>query len=83
MEGQHYLEQILLQTGNPIETLQKFTETALSVFRTNDRSLKLFVLIMQAFWSTATPDSVKELLQHYDLITPTAALISAGQKAGR
>lgn len=83
MEGQQYLKQILLQMENPLETLQKVTETALNVFKTNDRSLRLFVLIMQAFWSTATPDSVKELLQHYDLITPTAALITAGQKVGQ
>ncbi|WP_411677468.1 TetR/AcrR family transcriptional regulator [Caproicibacter sp.] len=83
VEGQKYIEQMLLQTENPIDTLQKVTETALSVFEKNDRSLKLFVLIMQAFWSAATPDSVKELLNNYDLITPTATLISIGQKVGQ
>ncbi|MDP4153901.1 MAG: TetR/AcrR family transcriptional regulator [Bacillota bacterium] len=82
-DSQKFIKQMLSVNENPIQTLRDVADKVLCVFGENGRSLKLFVLMMQAYWSNATPEVIKSLLKDYDLITPTVSLISAGQETGQ
>lgn len=43
---------------------------------------KMFVLMNQAFYNDAVPQSVKDLLRGFDIFTPTSLLIKRGQESG-
>lgn len=43
---------------------------------------KMFVLMAQAFYNEAAPQSVKDILQGFDIHTPTVQLIQKGQANG-
>lgn len=43
---------------------------------------KMFVLMNQAFYNEAAPQSVKDLLQDFDIYTPTSLLMKKGQANG-
>lgn len=60
-----------------------FEESARLIFeyiKNEPMMADMFVLMSQAFYNDAAPAGVKKLLEGFDLYTPTAVLIEAGQK---
>ena len=67
------------------EPVKFFEDTAEQIFKYMHEQpfiAKMFVLINQAFYNEAAPQSVKDLLKNFDIYTPTAALIKKGQENG-
>lgn len=68
-----------------LEPLQFFEDTAEQIFyhiKTEPFAAKMFVLMSQAFYNEAAPQSIKDLLQGFDIYTPTTFLIQQGQANG-
>ncbi|MDP4153755.1 MAG: TetR/AcrR family transcriptional regulator [Bacillota bacterium] len=67
------------------EPLEFFEDTVEQVFHyilAEPFSAKMFVLMSQAFYNTAAPQSVKDLLQGFDIYTPTSLMMKKGQANG-
>ena len=67
------------------EPLVFFEDTAKQIFQymqTQPFTAKMFVLMSQAFYNEAAPQTVKDMLQDFDIYTPTTLLIQKGQKNG-
>lgn len=70
---------------NAEEPLAFFEEAAGRIFhyiQTEKHVAKMFVLMSQAFYNEGAPQSVKELLQGFDIYTPTIQLLEKGQANG-
>lgn len=68
-----------------MEPLKFFEVTAKQVFhyiKTDAFTSKMFVLMSQAYYNEAAPQSIKDKLQDFDIYTPTALLIKKGQANG-
>lgn len=64
------------------EPLAFFEDTAKQILhhvKTESFSAKMFVLMSQAFYNGAAPQSVKNMLQGFDIYAPTALLMQKGQ----
>lgn len=67
------------------EPLEFFEDTAKQIFqfiKTEPFFAKMFVLMKQAFYNEAAPQSVKDMLRGFDIYTPTKLLIQKGQAEG-
>ena len=67
------------------EPLVFFEDTAKQIFQymqTQPFTAKMFVLMSQAFYNEAAPQTVKDMLQDFDIYTPTTLLIQKGQANG-
>lgn len=67
------------------EPLKFFEDTAEQIIRNIHAQpfiAKMFVLMNQAFYNEAAPQSVKDLLQDFDIFTPTSLLMKKGQANG-
>jgi AcrR family transcriptional regulator len=65
-----------------LEPLEFFRVTAEQIFRyiqTDPFTAKMFVLMSQAFYNDAAPQKIKDILQDFDIYTPTTLLIQKGQ----
>jgi AcrR family transcriptional regulator len=68
-----------------MEPLAFFESTAEKIFhyiKTESFTAKMFVLMSQAFYAEAAPQSIKDMLLGFDILTPTVALIQKGQANG-
>lgn len=94
-ESKEKLYEALIRLGisGPMSTMAVTYEQPLTFFEQSARCIldyihsepamaDMFVLMGQAFYNDAAPDSVKELLRGFDIYTPTAQLIRAGQANG-
>lgn len=88
-----YEELITLGVAGPMsvmdsagmEPLEFFESTAKKIFqyiKTGSFTAKMFVLMSQAFYNEAAPQSIKDMLAGFDIYTPTAALMQKGQGNG-
>lgn len=67
------------------EPLAFFDDTAKEIFsfiKTEPFAAKMFVLMSQAFYNEAAPQTVKDMLRDFDIYQPTALLIQKGQANG-
>lgn len=67
------------------EPLKFFQDTAEQIIRNIHAQpfiAKMFVLMNQAFYNEAAPQSVKDLLKDFDIFTPTSMLMEKGQANG-
>lgn len=67
------------------EPLRFFEDTAEKIIRSIHEQpffAKMFVLMNQAFYNDAAPQSVKNLLRGFDIFTPTSLLVKKGQANG-
>lgn len=67
------------------EPLKFFEDTAEQLFhyiQAQPFVANMFVLMSQAFYNEAAPQGVKDLLQRFDVYTPTARLMRKGQENG-
>lgn len=67
------------------EPLVFFEDTArqiLQYLKSQPYIAKMFVLMSQAFYNEAAPQSVKDMLKAFDVYTPTILLIKKGQANG-
>ena len=67
------------------EPLMFFEDAAKQIFyviKTQPFTAKMFVLMNQAFYNEAAPESVKDMLKGFDIYTPTTMLIQKGQMSG-
>lgn len=67
------------------EPLVFFEDAAKMIFqiiKTQPFTAKMFVLMSQAFYNEAAPQSVKDMLRDFDIYTPTSRLIQKGQANG-
>lgn len=67
------------------EPLAFFEDTAaqiLQYLKTQPFTVKMFVLMSQAYYNEAAPAGAKEALRGFDIHTPTAAMIREGQENG-
>ena len=71
-----------LNSEEPIRFFEMVAEQIFGIIRTDPFSVKMFVLMSQAFYNEAAPQSVKEMLQGFDIYTPTIPLIERGQADG-
>ncbi|MFB0921585.1 MAG: TetR/AcrR family transcriptional regulator, partial [Oscillospiraceae bacterium] len=88
-----YEELIELGISGPMQTVSPTDKEPLAFFEDISEQLffylktepffaKMFVLMSQASFNEAAPQSVKEMLQSFDIYTPTARLIQKGQENG-
>jgi AcrR family transcriptional regulator len=88
-----YVELIKLGIEGPTSTMQPtqleplafFEATAgqiLSYVQSDPFVAKMFVLMNQAYYSEDVPSRVKEMMQGFDVYTPTSLLIQQGQANG-
>lgn len=88
-----YLELIQLGIEGPMSTMrptqleplaffQATAEQILSYIQTDPFIAKMFVLMNQAYYSEDVPARVKEMMQGFDVYTPTSMLIQQGQANG-
>lgn len=86
-----YEELIKLGMSGPMSVMSVTYEEPITFFEESARMIldyiksdpivaDMFVLMNQAFYNDAAPESVKALLSGFDTFTPTAKLIEAGQK---
>lgn len=71
----------MMSTGG-MEPLAFFQNAAEQIFRFVQEEpfvAKMFVLMSQAHYNDAAPQSIKDLLRDFDIYTPTVALIRKGQ----
>lgn len=66
----------------PIEFFKTSAEQILYFIMAEPFGAKMFVLMSQAFYNEAAPQSIKDLLKGFDIYTPTAALMKKGQANG-
>lgn len=74
-----------MMTQSDLEPLDFFRLTAeqiLHIIKAEPFVAKMFVLMNQAIYNEAAPQSVKDLLKSMDIITPSIALIKQGQANG-
>ena len=76
-----------MQTVSPTdkEPLAFFEDTTEQLFfylKTEPFFVKMFVLMSQASFNEAAPQSVKDMLSGFDIYTPTSLLIQKGQENG-
>ncbi|MDF2568286.1 MAG: transcriptional regulator, TetR family [Oscillospiraceae bacterium] len=74
-----------VMASTDIEPLQFFEGAARRIFhaiQTEPFVAKMFVLMSQVFYNEAAPQSIKDLLQGFDIYTPTTQLIQKGQANG-
>jgi len=64
----------------PIEFFKASAEKILYMIVTEPFGAKMFVLMSQAYYNEAAPQSIKDLLNDFDIYTPTTALIKKGQE---
>lgn len=67
------------------EPLEFFEDAAKQIFqfiKTEPNFAKMFVLMRQVYYNEAAPQSVKDMLQGFDIYKPTAMLIQKGQTDG-
>ncbi len=72
----------MLGGPSPLRMLEDMTQAIFEAIKTDSFTSKMFLLMVQAMQSEATPDSVKQILQGFDMVTPSVALISQGQQMG-
>ncbi len=67
---------------SPIKMFEDMTKAIFEIIKADSFTSKMFLLMVQAMQSEATPDSVKQILQGFDMTTPAVALILQGQQMG-
>lgn len=75
----------LVMSGDKSDPLAFFERTAEQIFKyatDYPATAKMFVLMKQAMYNEAAPDSVKEMLKEVSTITETSALMKTGQQNG-
>ena len=74
-----------MMTHTDIEPLKFFEDTIKQIFhylQSEAFTAKMFVLMSQAYYNEAAPQSIKEKLGNFDIYTPTILLIQKGQANG-
>ena len=66
----------------PLMFFQNAVEQLFHYIKTEPFTAKMFVLMNQAHYNEAAPQSIKELLKGFDVFTPTIGLIKRGQEEG-
>jgi len=66
----------------PIEFFKDAVDKIFHYIQTEPSAAKMFVLMSQAFYNEAAPQSIKDLLKSFDIYTPTTVLIKKGQANG-
>ncbi len=88
-----YVELIQLGIEGPMSTMQPTELEPLAFFEATAKQIlfyiqtepffaKMFVLMNQAYYSEDVPERVKEMMQGFDVYTPTAMLMQQGQANG-
>jgi AcrR family transcriptional regulator len=68
--------------GEPLEFFRKAAKETLCYVTTNPFIAKMFILMSQAHYNDAAPESVKKMMAETDNITPAAQKIRQGQRNG-
>lgn len=66
----------------PLAFFEATAEQILSYIQSDPFVAKMFVLMNQAYYSEDVPERVKEMMQGFDVYTPTAMLMQQGQANG-
>lgn len=66
----------------PLAFFEAAAEGILRMVKADPFVAKMFVLMNQAFYNEAAPQSVKEMLRGFDIYTPTIKLMRQGQADG-
>lgn len=66
----------------PLEFFEVTAKVILEYIKTEPFFAKMFVLMSQAQYNEATPQSIKDLLKDFDIYTPTTILMQKGQATG-
>ncbi len=66
----------------PIKFFESIAKQIFHYVQTESFTAKMFVLMSQAFYNEAAPQSIKDKLQNFDVYTPTTLLIQKGQANG-
>lgn len=66
----------------PLAFFESAAEQVIQYIQANSFTAKMFVLMSQAFYNEAAPQSVKDILCGFDIHKPTSLLIQKGQANG-
>ncbi|HBW35989.1 TetR/AcrR family transcriptional regulator [Desulfosporosinus sp. BICA1-9] len=66
----------------PIKFLECTAKQIFHYVQTESLTAKMFVLMSQAYYNEAAPQSIKDKLRDFDIYTPTTLLIQKGQTNG-
>lgn len=72
-----------LGTPSPIDVFTEIAKVIFGALRESSFTAKMFILMMQAVSSESTPDSVKQLVSGFDMVTPIIGVVEKGQAAGQ
>ncbi len=76
----HFLKD---DTLTPIECFEKITQEIFIALKCDSITAKMFTLMSRAMNSEGIPESIKELLDKFDAMTPVLPSIEKGQKLGQ
>ncbi len=66
----------------PLEFFQGAADKIFGFIKKDSFTAKMFVLMNQAYYNEAAPSGIKEMLNRFDIYTPTTVLIKKGQDNG-
>ena len=72
-----------LAAPSPIHVLTEIAKVILGALRESSFTAKMFLLMTQAISFESAPDSVKQLVSGFDMVTPIIEVIEKGQAAGQ
>lgn len=73
---------VLPAAGEPLTFFSRAAKEVLDYAKQDAFTAKMFLFMNQALMSEDVPPSAKEVLSGFDVYTPTAAMIRAGQQTG-
>lgn len=73
---------MMLSNQEPLEFFRLAAEQIFRYIQEEHDVAKMFVLMSQAHYNDAAPQSIKDLLRGFDIYTPTKELIKKGQANG-
>jgi AcrR family transcriptional regulator len=82
VQGPRNVLQLNTQDIPPIEFFEKVTEFIFDSIRSFSMTSKIFLLMAQTLRSETAPESVKKLVEGFDMVTPVIPLIERGQRDG-
>ena len=82
VSGPENILQLSLQKSSPLEIFQTLTAAIFDSIRSYSFTAKMFMLMVQAIHSEATPESVKKIVGTFDMMAPVLPIIEQGQQNG-
>jgi AcrR family transcriptional regulator len=82
LSGPENMLKFIVPDAKPIDVFEKMTFTIFEALKSDSFTAKMFVLMAQTINSETAPESVKNQLANYDMLTPFLPVVAQGQQFG-